>query len=110
MTAGNFSDANKASGQPPRNTPTSGDPIFLRLHSLHAQMDRKTPNPPVIRRITELNSNDHLIRQSNRAKLDPDSIEACKECPKPVWFTAFFDGTGNNQPDQFNHPRFLNRT
>lgn len=53
-------------------------------------------NAPVIRRITDLTPVDNAIRNANREALDPMLIEACKECPKPVWFTAFFDGTGNN--------------
>lgn len=53
-------------------------------------------NAPIIRRITDLTPADDAIRNANREALDPMLIEACKECPKPVWFTAFFDGTGNN--------------
>jgi len=53
-------------------------------------------NPPLIRRITDLTVVENAIRSAQREALDPLLIEQCKECPKPVWFTAFFDGTGNN--------------
>ncbi|WP_176041612.1 T6SS phospholipase effector Tle1-like catalytic domain-containing protein [Burkholderia stabilis] len=53
-------------------------------------------NPPLIRRITDLTSVEDAIRTGHREALDPVRVEQCKECPKPVWFTAFFDGTGNN--------------
>ncbi len=53
-------------------------------------------NPPVVRRIASITPAENVIRSANREMLDPMLIEACKECPKPVWFTAFFDGTGNN--------------
>ena len=55
-----------------------------------------SPNPPIIRRIEDLDRCDALCRKTNCTELDPPEIEACKECPKPVWFTAFFDGTGNS--------------
>lgn len=53
-------------------------------------------NAPAIRRITDLTPADNATRNQHREALDPMQIEACKECPKPVWFSAFFDGTGNN--------------
>jgi Uncharacterized alpha/beta hydrolase domain (DUF2235) len=55
-------------------------------------------NPPKLRRISEISAGTNAERRSNRAMLDvgTSAAEACKTCPKPVWFTAFFDGTGNN--------------
>ncbi|HDR9497737.1 TPA: DUF2235 domain-containing protein [Burkholderia cepacia] len=53
-------------------------------------------NPPIVRRISDLTPAEDAIRSAQREILDPLLIEQCKECPKPVWFTAFFDGTGNN--------------
>jgi len=53
-------------------------------------------NPPTVRRISDINSMDDVIRKGVRAQLDRADISDCKECPKPIWFTAFFDGTGNN--------------
>ena len=50
------------------------------------------------RRITDVTPADTALRKAARSLLDlkADRVEACKTCPKPIWFTAFFDGTGNN--------------
>jgi len=50
------------------------------------------------RRITDITPAEVAFRKTARSDLDlqADRVEACKTCPKPVWFTAFFDGTGNN--------------
>jgi hypothetical protein len=49
-------------------------------------------------RITAIGPVEVAFRRTARSALDlqADRVEACKTCPKPVWFTAFFDGTGNN--------------
>lgn len=51
-----------------------------------------------VRRITDITLADIVTRKTARAQLDLNgtSKEQCKVCPKPVWFSAFFDGTGNN--------------
>jgi uncharacterized protein (DUF2235 family) len=58
-------------------------------------------NPLKVRRLTDITENEitahrfileGLNDQDNHRKM-------CMECPKPVWFTAFFDGTGNNFDD-----------
>ena len=59
-------------------------------------------NPPLIRRITDITPVEDSIRNGHREALDPLRVEQCKECPKPVWFTAFFDGTGNNYGEDGN--------
>jgi hypothetical protein len=59
-------------------------------------------NAPIVRRITDLTPAENSTRHDSREALDPMTIEHCKECPKPVWFTAFFDGTGNNFHDDGN--------
>jgi hypothetical protein len=50
--------------------------------------------------IADISVSDNMLRKQARAELDLlDSYpQDCKVCPKPVWFTAFFDGTGNNYP------------
>ena len=55
-------------------------------------------NPLKIRRLTDIQPWEEASRRSVRAKLNQEEfhLEACKVCPKPIWFTAFFDGTGNN--------------
>ncbi|TCS31961.1 putative alpha/beta hydrolase family protein DUF2235 [Paucimonas lemoignei] len=56
-------------------------------------------NPNSVRRLTDkLDPSDEGARRRIRAKLNQEEIhaEVCKTCPKPIWFTAFFDGTGNN--------------
>jgi len=44
--------------------------------------------------ITSIGPLERAARKIARSNLDqqPD----CKTCPQPVWFSAFFDGTGNN--------------
>jgi Uncharacterized alpha/beta hydrolase domain (DUF2235) len=53
---------------------------------------------PKLRRITDLTPGENALRKSARAELEfhATARESCTTCPKPVWFTAFFDGTGNN--------------
>lgn len=55
-------------------------------------------NPPKINRISEIGPAIKAAHTSAFAELDFSNgvMKACKSCPKPVWFTAFFDGTGNN--------------
>ncbi|WP_321816437.1 MULTISPECIES: DUF2235 domain-containing protein [unclassified Paraburkholderia] len=53
-------------------------------------------NAPIIRRITDLTPRDSQTRNKQREALDSSDKDNCKVCPKPVWFSAFFDGTGNN--------------
>jgi Uncharacterized alpha/beta hydrolase domain (DUF2235) len=55
-------------------------------------------NPPKLRRIATIGPAENALRKSARASLDLNAgaIKSCKTCPKPIWFTAFFDGTGNN--------------
>ncbi|QVN20381.1 T6SS phospholipase effector Tle1-like catalytic domain-containing protein [Burkholderia pyrrocinia] len=67
-------------------------------------------NPPIIRRITDITPVEDAIRSAHREALDPMLIEQCKECPKPVWFTAFFDGTGNNYGVDGGGSTDVNRT
>ncbi|RZI83379.1 MAG: DUF2235 domain-containing protein [Rubrivivax sp.] len=52
----------------------------------------------LVRRITGISQGETFERKASRSTLDLQSAskEQCKTCPKPVWFTAFFDGTGNN--------------
>jgi hypothetical protein len=53
---------------------------------------------PTLRRLQDIHEGEAAVRRIARASLDlgASAAEACKTCPKPVWFTAFFDGTGNN--------------
>jgi Uncharacterized alpha/beta hydrolase domain (DUF2235) len=55
-------------------------------------------NQPILRRIGDLNPGHNAQHKSARALLDlgATAADTCKTCPKPLWFTAFFDGTGNN--------------
>lgn len=55
-------------------------------------------NPISTRRITDLNPGENALHKSVRAALalQASAAESCKTCPKPLWYTAFFDGTGNN--------------
>jgi Uncharacterized alpha/beta hydrolase domain (DUF2235) len=55
-------------------------------------------NPPKINHLSEIGPATKAAHISAFAKLNlnASAMEACKTCPKPVWFTAFFDGTGNN--------------
>lgn len=55
-------------------------------------------NPLKIRRLTDITQDEERTRRSIRTRLNQEDnyAEACKTCPKPLWFTAFFDGTGNN--------------
>ncbi len=48
--------------------------------------------------IADVSVSDNMLRKQARAELDllGSYPQDCKVCPKPVWFTAFFDGTGNN--------------
>ncbi|MBB3261151.1 uncharacterized protein (DUF2235 family) [Paraburkholderia bannensis] len=65
-------------------------------------------NAPIIRRITDLTPAEHGTRHDNREALDSANVEKCKVCPKPVWFTAFFDGTGNNYGADGNGSKDVN--
>ncbi|MDR2853477.1 MAG: DUF2235 domain-containing protein [Burkholderiaceae bacterium] len=68
-------------------------------------------NPPVIQRITDLTIMDTVIRIAKRSQLgEVASLEECKICLKPVWFTAFFDGTGNNYKKDGNGLTDLGKT
>ena len=51
-----------------------------------------------VRRISDITPSEVALRRAARSALElqADRVAACKTCPKPVWFTAFFDGTGNN--------------
>lgn len=53
-------------------------------------------NAPIIRRITDLTPSDSQTRNRQRSALEVTDDKGCKVCPKPLWFSAFFDGTGNN--------------
>ncbi|RQP23751.1 T6SS phospholipase effector Tle1-like catalytic domain-containing protein [Piscinibacter terrae] len=55
-------------------------------------------SPFKVRRISDVGLPETSVRKATRAALElhADLVENCKTCPKPVWFTAFFDGTGNN--------------
>lgn len=55
-------------------------------------------NSPTLRRLSDIHEGDTAARRWIRSSMDlgASAAEACKTCPKPVWFTAFFDGTGNN--------------
>lgn len=55
-------------------------------------------NPPKINRLSEIGPGTKAAHTKAFAQLDLHTSEMrpCKKCPKPVWFTAFFDGTGNN--------------
>jgi hypothetical protein len=55
-------------------------------------------NPPKINRLSEIGPATKAAHISAFANLDYSygPIKGCKTCPRPVWFTAFFDGTGNN--------------
>jgi hypothetical protein len=58
-------------------------------------------NPPKINHLSDISPATKAAHTSAFAQLDlsTNADKACKECPKPVWFTAFFDGTGNNYTD-----------
>jgi hypothetical protein len=53
---------------------------------------------PKLRRLADITAAEHLARKHTRAylELQGEGREQCKVCPTSVWFTAFFDGTGNN--------------
>lgn len=55
-------------------------------------------NQPTLRRLQDIDEGEVAARRIARSALDPSAsaAESCKTCPKPIWFTAFFDGTGNN--------------
>ena len=59
---------------------------------------------PILRRLRDINEGDTGGRRRNRSELElgASAVEACKTCPKPVWFTAYFDGTGNNYEQDGN--------
>lgn len=56
---------------------------------------------PTLRRIADIHAGETAERTRARAALDllGSVKDACATCPRPVWFTAFFDGTGNNYPN-----------
>ena len=45
---------------------------------------------------------EEAVRKNARSTLGLQSPQSCKTCPSPVWFAAFFDGTGNNYPNDGN--------
>jgi hypothetical protein len=53
---------------------------------------------PTLNRIINISIAEDAVRARARWELNLRTVyaEACKTCPQPVWFTAFFDGTGNN--------------
>lgn len=53
---------------------------------------------PRLRRLTDITTTEDLVRKYTRTYLELQGAgkESCKVCPAPVWFSAFFDGTGNN--------------
>ncbi len=55
-------------------------------------------NTAQLRSITDLAPGEIALHKRVRSELDLNAsmAESCMTCPKPVWFTAFFDGTGNN--------------
>lgn len=55
-------------------------------------------NPAKLRSIADITPSEIALHKRVRAELNLNSTkaESCRTCPKPVWFTAFFDGTGNN--------------
>jgi hypothetical protein len=55
-------------------------------------------NPLKIRRLTSIQPSEEGSRRSIREVLNQEEFRlgSCRVCPKPMWFTALFDGTGNN--------------
>jgi hypothetical protein len=53
---------------------------------------------PTLNHISDISFSDNMLRKEARASLEGLGVFAIdsKVCPKPVWYTAFFDGTGNN--------------
>ncbi|GGZ05353.1 T6SS phospholipase effector Tle1-like catalytic domain-containing protein [Pseudoduganella plicata] len=52
---------------------------------------------PTVWRLTDWTEADSIKRDFVRQDLgEIKDIKDCQECPKPVWVTVFFDGTGNN--------------
>jgi hypothetical protein len=67
-------------------------------HQLSNRGNHTMTTQPSLRRLRDIHEGETAARRIAHTRLDlgVSAAESCKTCPRPVWFTAFFDGTGNN--------------
>jgi hypothetical protein len=61
-------------------------------------------NPLKVRRLTDITPAEEAAHRYVQAYLNREQTreDLCKVCPKAIWFTAFFDGTGNSYQEDGN--------